>query len=138
MHCHRCNRELKQVKKGDITLYICPSCNGIALSNEELKKLISLSKNLVNKDISITKKVDIMKYSKQKLPLLKCPNCNYNLYVIENKALELDYCLNCKTFWFDEGELKSFIDRCKSGRTMILESSQYVKDDILNLIFSFI
>jgi Zn-finger nucleic acid-binding protein len=33
-----------------------------------------------------------------------CPKCQKSLLVVERNQIELDYCLACKGFWFDEGE----------------------------------
>lgn len=35
---------------------------------------------------------------------MKCPKCQKTLIVVERHAIELDHCLSCKGFWFDEGE----------------------------------
>lgn len=139
MICHICNKKLEKINKGNIELYLCPSCEGIAVKDKDLKNIILMTKNVIRKDkFTPPIKIDIMKFSRQKVPLSKCPNCRYNLYVIESKGLELDYCLNCKTFWFDKGELSSFIERYKNGKAIILESSEYTNDSVINLIFSLI
>ncbi|NIT13077.1 MAG: hypothetical protein GTN99_02190, partial [Candidatus Dadabacteria bacterium] len=36
---------------------------------------------------------------------MKCPVCNIALIVVERHKIELDYCISCKGFWFDTGEL---------------------------------
>lgn len=36
---------------------------------------------------------------------MNCPVCNEALIVLEYKDIELDYCIQCKGFWFDAGEL---------------------------------
>ncbi len=37
---------------------------------------------------------------------MKCPACAYPLIVVERDEIELDYCLTCKGFWFDQTELE--------------------------------
>jgi len=37
---------------------------------------------------------------------MKCPVCKVHLIVVERHKIELDYCISCKGFWFDSGELK--------------------------------
>ena len=136
MFCPICkNIKLEEIKKGDIFLYKCSKCDGIALKNVDLEKIIIMTQKIVKK-IKIKDDVDVMKYSKQKEPMAKCPSCKYNLYTIKNKDLELDYCLNCRIFWFDSGELSSLIENYKNGRIMLLESSDSTKDSTINLIFS--
>ena len=137
MYCHKCNKELGTiVKDKNIHLHLCPECKGIAIKDEDLKKIILLTKNIVKKNTKGPLKVDVMQYSKQKVPLLKCPACNYNLYTVENKGLELNYCLNCGVFWFDKGELAIFLKRYREGKVIVVESSEYTDDSVINLIFS--
>ncbi len=137
MKCHICNKELEKITKGDINLYMCPVCEGIAVKDKDLQNIILKTRKIVRKDGALPPiKVDVMKYARQKVPLSKCPNCRYNLYVIESKGLELDHCLNCKIFWFDKGELAALIERYKNGKAIVLESSEYTNDSVINLIFS--
>ncbi|MBU0504451.1 zf-TFIIB domain-containing protein, partial [bacterium] len=35
---------------------------------------------------------------------MKCPRCKKTLIVVEREKIELDYCMNCKGFWFDQDE----------------------------------
>lgn len=37
-----------------------------------------------------------------------CPACKSQLSPLQTPAAELDYCVNCKGVWFDDGELKKF------------------------------
>jgi Zn-finger nucleic acid-binding protein len=38
-----------------------------------------------------------------------CPNCKYDMIVVEHNKVELDYCTNCQGIWFDNGELELFL-----------------------------
>ena len=40
---------------------------------------------------------------------MDCPVCKKPLIVVERNNVELDYCIACKGFWFDEGELQLLI-----------------------------
>lgn len=37
---------------------------------------------------------------------MDCPVCCKPLIVVEREKIELDYCIICKGFWFDEGEMQ--------------------------------
>jgi Zn-finger nucleic acid-binding protein len=37
---------------------------------------------------------------------MKCPVCSLDLIVVERQGIELDYCIQCRGFWFDAGELE--------------------------------
>jgi Zn-finger nucleic acid-binding protein len=37
---------------------------------------------------------------------MDCPACHIPLIVVEREGIEVDWCLECKGLWFDEGELE--------------------------------
>jgi Zn-finger nucleic acid-binding protein len=41
---------------------------------------------------------------------MMCPVCKKDMYVIEYKQIELDYCHSCKGVWFDAGELELLLE----------------------------
>lgn len=36
---------------------------------------------------------------------MRCPTCKIPLVVVEREAIELDWCVECRGLWFDEGEM---------------------------------
>ena len=41
---------------------------------------------------------------------MHCPVCDIPLIVVERLKVELDYCIACKGFWFDSGELQLLME----------------------------
>lgn len=39
-----------------------------------------------------------------------CPVCKKDMFVLEYKRIELDYCQSCKGVWFDSGELELLLE----------------------------
>ena len=39
-----------------------------------------------------------------------CPVCKKDMFVVEYKQVELDYCHSCKGVWFDAGELDLLLE----------------------------
>ena len=39
-----------------------------------------------------------------------CPVCKKDMFVVEYKQIELDYCHTCKGVWFDAGELELLLE----------------------------
>ena len=39
-----------------------------------------------------------------------CPVCKKDMFVIEYKRVELDYCHSCKGAWFDAGEMELLLE----------------------------
>jgi hypothetical protein len=37
---------------------------------------------------------------------MNCPVCRTALVVVEREGIEVDWCLDCRGLWFDEGELE--------------------------------
>ncbi len=37
---------------------------------------------------------------------MDCPACHTTLVVVERHGIEVDWCLECRGLWFDEGELE--------------------------------
>jgi len=49
---------------------------------------------------------------------MKCPVCkDTNLVMTERKAIEIDYCPECRGVWLDRGELDKIIERTASENT---------------------
>ncbi len=65
---------------------------------------------------------------------MKCPVCKVALIVVERHKIELDYCISCKGFWFDRGELNLLsetlgLDLIKELQTtQVNESSEKLRD----------
>ena len=45
---------------------------------------------------------------------MKCPRCKSDLFVVEYRDIELDYCPSCGGLWFDSGEMDLLSE--KSGK----------------------
>lgn len=50
---------------------------------------------------------------------MNCPACKAALVVVEHEAIEVDWCLECRGLWFDEGELELLGE--KAGRVLDVE-----------------
>lgn len=48
-----------------------------------------------------------------------CPVCRIPLVVVEREAIELDWCIECRGLWFDEGEMQLLGE--KTGRRLEVE-----------------
>lgn len=41
---------------------------------------------------------------------MKCPVCKISMVILELKEVEVDYCIECKGVWLDEGELELLLN----------------------------
>lgn len=39
-----------------------------------------------------------------------CPVCRIEMIAVERSGIELDYCISCRGFWFDHGELDLLVE----------------------------
>lgn len=53
---------------------------------------------------------------------MKCPVCQVAMIVVEKSNIELDYCIQCRGIWFDEGELELFAEKMQI--TTIMPTTQ--------------
>lgn len=56
-----------------------------------------------------------------------CPECGKKFFLIKVLGIELDTCLSCRSFWFDQGELKDLTgaDKDVPGDDLIHRKSKY-------------
>ena len=57
----------------------------------------------------------------------RCPECSKAFIVIKAKEIEIEACLDCGSFWFDDGELQRITNRTKDvpGKSVLAGSSDY-------------
>lgn len=58
---------------------------------------------------------------------MKCPVCKVPLIVLERQKIELDYCISCRGFWFDTGELNLLSETL--GLNLLKEMEVYKVDE---------
>jgi Zn-finger nucleic acid-binding protein len=60
---------------------------------------------------------------------MNCPVCQTALIVVEHAGIEIDWCLDCRGLWFDEGELELLGE--KSGRRLEAEEMGRRRGDVV-------
>lgn len=121
MRCPNCDAELVQKKRDRVEMEICPACQGMWLTRQELTEL----EDEVF-DFGDDEKGSLMLGSSP--TSRKCPQCGkpmksfqYRLY-----GLELDYCEDQHGFWLDANEDKRVLELMKKeeknlGRTVLAQ-----------------
>ncbi len=122
MKCPDCNVELVQKKRDRVEMEVCPSCNGMWLTKQELMEL----EDEVF-DFGDDEKGSLM--FEPTPTTRKCPECakpmkrfQYRLY----DDLELEFCEDGHGFWLDAGEDKRVLETMKKeeknlGRSVLAE-----------------
>jgi Zn-finger nucleic acid-binding protein len=121
MKCPDCNAQLAQKKRDGVEMEICPSCNGMWLTRDELTQLED-------------EVFDFGDNEKGSLMLgcdpssRKCPQCAKPMKTFEYReyGLQLDFCEDQHGFWLDAGEDKRVLDLMKEeeknlGRTVLAQ-----------------
>ena len=90
----------------DITIDICPHCQGSWLDNGELNKLLKDRKlaDYLTKDIGTKSKSELV-----------CPRCGGLMDIEKADDVEVDVCLDCHGVWLDSGELEALKGKAKEG-----------------------
>ena len=42
---------------------------------------------------------------------MQCPVCEIDTIVVERNEIEIDYCISCRGFWFDSGEIELLAEK---------------------------
>lgn len=58
---------------------------------------------------------------------MKCPVCKISMVILELKEVEVDYCIECKGVWLDEGELQLLLNN-KENALKYLNSLNKLND----------
>ena len=90
----------------DITIDICPSCQGSWLDDGELQKLLK-GRKLAN---HLTEHIGTKTKSQ-----LVCPRCGGLMDIEKAEDIEVDVCLDCGGVWLDGGELKELKEKAVEG-----------------------
>jgi Zn-finger nucleic acid-binding protein len=90
----------------NITIDVCPKCQGIWLDFGELGKLLKDKKltDYLTKDIGTQSKSELV-----------CPRCGGLMDIERAKEIEVDVCLSCNGVWLDSGELEDLKSKSKEG-----------------------
>ncbi|MGE5329342.1 MAG: zf-TFIIB domain-containing protein [Deltaproteobacteria bacterium] len=118
MKCPKCNSSLKTAEIENISVEICPSCDGLWLDKIELAKIVDFDFNLLKKsEIASTldkdKQIDVTENK-----IIKCPNCSSQMISTNslfNADTNIDICPACNGTWLDDGELKEVINYMKKN-----------------------
>lgn len=121
MKCPNCDAELVQTKRDGVDMEVCPSCQGMWLTRQELNQL----EDEVF-DFGDDEKGSLMLDAQPSAR--KCPECGKLMRTFEYRfyELELDYCEDQHGFWLDAGEDKRVLELMKKeeknlGRKVLAE-----------------
>lgn len=67
-------------------------------------------------------------------PSVVCPACEYSMFESKVQGLIIDFCMNCQSLWFDEGELATAIDKAKTHGELDLVPASHGDNDTVKLI----
>jgi len=121
MKCPNCAADLVQKKRDGVEMEICPSCQGMWLTQQELTQL----ENKVF-DFGDEEKGSLMLGSSDSSR--KCPQCEKAMRTFQYRFydLQLDFCPDQHGYWLDADEDKRVLELMKKeeknlGRTVLAE-----------------
>ena len=121
MKCSTCNADLVPTKRDGVAMDVCPSCNGMWLTCQELEEL----EDEVF-DFGDDEKGSLMLESQASSRL--CPQCTKSMRNFEYRLydLQLDFCTDGHGYWLDADEDRRVLDLMKKeeanlGRKVLAE-----------------
>ena len=121
MKCPNCNADLVQNKRDKVEMEICPSCQGMWLTRQELTQL----EDEVF-DFGDDEKGSLMLGSSPSTR--KCPQCNKAMSTFQYRLydLDVDFCPDQHGYWLDADEDKRVLELMKKeeknlGRAVLAE-----------------
>jgi Zn-finger nucleic acid-binding protein len=109
MNCPNCNVALAASKRDNIDMEVCPSCNGMWLTREELEELEDEAF-----DLGDDKKGTLVFDSAE--DTRNCPECGKPMNRFEYRFcdLEMDFCVEGHGFWLEAGEDRRVLELMKT------------------------
>lgn len=121
MKCPDCNAELAQKRRDGVDMDVCPSCQGMWLTRQEL---VQLEDEVF--DFGDDEKGSLMLGCEPSAR--KCPQCEKSMKTFQYRLydLELDFCEDQHGYWLDADEDKRVLEIMKKeeknlGRKVLAE-----------------
>lgn len=91
---------------------VCNTCKGLLVRRTDLETLVAAVARAAHGERKETRAggdyFDRLRSAAQfagNPHHLSCPECRYDMHEVTCHDLMVDFCLNCQSIWFDEGEL---------------------------------
>ncbi|MDR7092038.1 Zn-finger nucleic acid-binding protein [Cellvibrio fibrivorans] len=108
--------------------FCCAKCSGVLLTETYVATLQFKPEDSALNFYAVLG-LDLTNVSK-----CKCPACNNKMHIAIYKNVEVDFCGECKSVWFDFNELCSALTSHKSNK---VGSPTHTKNDIASAIAEF-
>jgi Zn-finger nucleic acid-binding protein len=99
MKCPRDQSLLEEVSTEGIRIFVCPTCHGVLLHQDQFERIREITK------------IEYPKTKRSEIEILeetaKSPVNGETMKVIEYDGIIIDICLESKYIWFDHGELEA-------------------------------
>ena len=112
MNCPDCNVELIKTKRDRIDMEVCPTCNGMWLSGQELAELEDEAF-----DFGDDEKGSLI--FGETPTTRKCPQCGKAMQAFQYRLydLEMDFCVGGHGYWLEADEDRRVLDLMKKEET---------------------
>lgn len=112
-----------------LTVRICRGCRSILMTRADLRVVLGMaarsSGGRRNTSASYFDRIKGKPSWVSENASLRCPECRYNMFEVQNHGIVVDFCLNCEAVWFDQGELRRALEaaRERGGLKLIPEQT---------------
>jgi Zn-finger nucleic acid-binding protein len=141
MICPRCDGgpPLEDSNLKGVEVQICRGCRGILMTRTDLGAVIAMVGRRATAQVDghadgyFARLRDAPEFLGHETSL-RCPNCRYNMYEVESHNIVVDFCLNCQSIWFDEGELQTTLAQARAHGAIELVPGDLGKNETARLI----
>lgn len=131
MYCYKCHSNMSKKTFHNVIIDICPICGAVWLDQNEFDLILfKLNKNTKNIQKQLRKQII---HENNKLTTIGlCPKCNTNKLIIKYlNGIQLDYCQNCKGYYFDYKEFDKLIKICEKQH--VINFFKKIKLKLINI-----
>ncbi len=139
MKCPRCkDSHLQESSLRGYGVRICNPCRGILIPRDEVEKMLEKAASGAEESIASDSYFQELKASSKFIEpdaSLTCPSCEYNMFETSTRGIVIDFCMNCQSIWFDEGELFDALEKAKKFGELDLVPNDAGENTTADLIF---
>ena len=133
--CGERMREYQFRRDANVMVDSCPKGHGIYLEDDEFRRVLVVSDqieclagHLNDEHLRIWRQTQSLIASHEYVKSnVICPDCDSTDVTLRMDGIDVDYCLQCRGFWFDAGELSHFTKQSEDirGRFLQLRASSF-------------
>ena len=130
--CERLMREHQLRVNSNLMVHACPQRHGVFLEDGEFERALEVSDrvadlagHLNDQHLAVWRKLQTCLCTGEFTPSdLGCLECGDNTVIVSVDGVDIDYCTQCQSLWFDATELRHFTQQSRDVPGVFLTSHE--------------